>query len=125
VPNLVANQDAIPYLPDYHAESDTLDKVNAREAQANAAIATALVWRLADDPNRFGRRFTHAEVEKMITDTKLDAQMKTFGQWDDWTAARRQQAVTLALMRVRLVSGRIAEAPGCAAAGLSPASRPH
>ncbi|MGA2589509.1 MAG: M28 family peptidase [Bryobacteraceae bacterium] len=89
VPNLVANQDAIPYLPDYHAESDTFDKVNAREARANAAIATALVWRLADDPERFGRRLTRAEVEKLITDTKLDAQMKVFGQWDDWTNGRR------------------------------------
>ena len=89
VPNLVANQDAIPYLPDYHAESDTFDRVDAREAQANAAIATALVWRLADDPERFGRRLTRAEVQKLITDTKLDVQMKAFGQWDDWVAGRR------------------------------------
>jgi len=89
VPTLVANQDAIPYLPDYHAESDTFDRVNQREAQANAAIATALVWRLADDPERFGRRLTHAEVEKQIVDTKLDIQMRLFHQWDDWTAGRR------------------------------------
>jgi carboxypeptidase Q len=89
VPNLVANQDAVPYLPDYHAESDTFDKVNAREARANAAIATALVWRLADDPERFGRRLTRAEVEKLVTDTKLDVQMKAFGQWDDFVAGRR------------------------------------
>ena len=89
IPNLVANQDATPYLPDYHAESDTFDRVNQREAQANAAIATALVWRLADDPERFGRRLTRAEVEKQITGTKLDVQMKAFGQWDDWRAGRR------------------------------------
>jgi len=89
VPNLVANQDAIPYLPNYHAESDTFDKVNEREARANAAIATALVWKLADDPERFGRRLTRAEVEKLVTDTKLDAQMKAFGQWDDFAAGRR------------------------------------
>lgn len=89
VPNLVANQDAIPYLPDYHAESDTFDKVNTREAQANTAIASVLVWRLADDPERFGRRLTRPEVEKLIIDTKLDAQLKAFGQWDDWKAGRR------------------------------------
>jgi len=89
VPNLVANQDAVPYLPDYHAESDTFDKVNPREAQANAAIASALVWRLADDPERFGRRLARAEVEKLITDTKMDQQMKAFGQWEDWLAGRR------------------------------------
>ena len=92
VPNLVANQDAIPYLPDYHAESDTFEHVNQREAQTNAAIATALVWRLAEDPERFGRRLTRAEVDKQIVDTKLvDIQMKAFGQWDDWAAGRRSR----------------------------------
>src|SRR5439155_10826588 len=39
VPNLVANQEAEKYLPDYHAESDTFDKVDLREARSNAAIA--------------------------------------------------------------------------------------
>src|SRR5450755_4288450 len=31
VPSLVGNQDPIPYLPDYHAESDTFDRVNQKE----------------------------------------------------------------------------------------------
>ncbi|PWT90013.1 MAG: peptidase M28, partial [Acidobacteria bacterium] len=35
IPNLVANQDAAPYLPDYHAESDVYEMVDAREARAN------------------------------------------------------------------------------------------
>jgi carboxypeptidase Q len=89
VPNLVANQDAAPYLPNYHAESDTFDKVDARELRANAAIATGLVWALAEDPERFGRRQTQKEVRKLLTDTKLDVQMKTFAQWDDFQAGKR------------------------------------
>ncbi|HEY3020748.1 MAG TPA: M28 family peptidase, partial [Solirubrobacteraceae bacterium] len=89
VPNLVANQDAAPYLPDYHASSDTFDKVDAREAQANAAIAAALVWGIADAPERAGRRQTRAEVEKLIRATKLEEQMRAFGQWDDWVARKR------------------------------------
>jgi hypothetical protein len=44
---------------------------------------------LADDPERFGRRLPRAEVEKLITDTKMDQQMKAFGQWEDWLAGRR------------------------------------
>ncbi len=48
VPTLVANQDAAPYLPDYHAESDTFDKADLRELKANAAIAGILAWNLAD-----------------------------------------------------------------------------
>jgi hypothetical protein len=32
----VANRDAVPHLPDYHAESDTFDRLNQREEQSNA-----------------------------------------------------------------------------------------
>jgi hypothetical protein len=89
VPNLVANQDAAPYLPEYHAESDTVDRINARELRANTAIASALVWWLAEDPERFGRRLSRDEVTRLLTDTKLDAQMKAFAQWDDFQAGKR------------------------------------
>jgi carboxypeptidase Q len=88
VPNLVANQDWAPYLPDYHAESDTFDAVDAREARANAAIASALVWGLANADGRLPRQ-SKAEVDKLLKDTKLDEQMKAMGQWDDWIAGRR------------------------------------
>jgi carboxypeptidase Q len=89
VPNLVANQDAAPYLPNYHAESDTFDKVNTRELKANTAIAASLVWALAESPERFGRRLSREEVQKLLVDTKLDAQMKAFAQWEDFQAGKR------------------------------------
>jgi carboxypeptidase Q len=89
VPNLVASQDPSSYLPDYHAESDVLERVNFREAKANVAIASALVWGLANSPERAAKRQTRAEVDKLLIDTKLDLQMKQFGQWEDWTAGRR------------------------------------
>ena len=88
VPNLVANQDWAPYLPDYHAESDTFDVVDAREARANVAIASALVWGLANSDARAPRQ-SKAEVDKLLKDTKLDEQMKAMGQWDDWIAGKR------------------------------------
>ena len=40
-------------------------------------------------PERFGRRLTRDEVEKLLVDTKLDAQMKAFAQWEDFEAGRR------------------------------------
>jgi carboxypeptidase Q len=89
VPSLVANQDATPYLPNYHAESDTFDKINARELKANTAIAASLVWALAENPARFGRRQTKEEIQKLITDTKLDVQMKGFAQWEDYQSGKR------------------------------------
>jgi carboxypeptidase Q len=88
VPNLVGIQDPIPYLPDYHAESDTFDRVNQRETKTSVAIASALVWGLADDPSR-PKRQTRAEVEKLIQDTKLDEQLKAFGQWDEFVSGKR------------------------------------
>lgn len=88
VPNLVGIQDPIPYLPDYHAESDTFDRVNQREQKVTAAIASALVWALAESPERLKRQ-TRAEVEQLLIDTKLDQQMKAFGQWHDFTSGKR------------------------------------
>jgi len=46
VPNLVAFQDANTYLPDYHAESDTFDRVNQREEKTNQAIAAVFAVEL-------------------------------------------------------------------------------
>ncbi|HEV8144801.1 MAG TPA: M20/M25/M40 family metallo-hydrolase [Bryobacteraceae bacterium] len=88
VPNLVGVQDPIPYLPDYHAESDTFDRVNQREQKATAAAASALIWGLAESPDRLKRQ-TRAEVEKLVIDTKLDQQMKAFGQWEEFKSGKR------------------------------------
>ena len=89
VPNLVAIQDDAPYLLDYHAESDVFERVDAREARANAAIAAALVWGLANSPERLGSRQSREEVEKVIQDGGLESVMRSFGQWEDWKKGRR------------------------------------
>ncbi len=89
VPNLVADQDWNPYLPDYHAESDTFDKVDQRNARLNAAIAAVMVWGLAEAPAPPAPRQTRAEVERMIEASGFDRQMKMLGQWEDWVAGRR------------------------------------
>jgi Zn-dependent M28 family amino/carboxypeptidase len=89
VPNLVALQDAAPYLPDYHAESDTFDKVNVKEAQRNDAIAAVMMWGLAELADRLAARQSRGEIEKTLHETKVDEQMKLFDQWDDFAAGRR------------------------------------
>jgi carboxypeptidase Q len=88
VPNLVGIQDPIPYLPDYHAESDTFDRVNQREEKATLAAASVLLWAFAESPARLKRQ-TRAEVEKLLIDTKLDQQMKAFEQWADFQSGKR------------------------------------
>ncbi|HYU27165.1 MAG TPA: M20/M25/M40 family metallo-hydrolase [Thermoanaerobaculia bacterium] len=88
VPNLVANQDPVPYLPEYHAESDTFDKVDVAAAKENEAIDAALLWYLANADERLPQQ-TRADVEKLLSDQHLVEQMKQFAQWEDWAAHRR------------------------------------
>ncbi len=89
IPNFCANQDAAPYLPDYHAESDVFDMVDQKEARRNAAIAAILIWSLAENPERPAPRQTRAEVEQLIKDAHVEEQMKGFDQWDDWVNHKR------------------------------------
>jgi Zn-dependent M28 family amino/carboxypeptidase len=91
VPNLVGFQDPAPYLPDYHAESDTFDKVDAREAKSAEAVLASVVWELANAPERAPRQ-TRDEIEALLRATKVDEQMKAWAQWDDWAAGRRGRA---------------------------------
>ena len=89
VPNLVAIQDPVPYLPDYHAESDVFERSNATEQKNTEAIASALVYGLAEAGQRPAKRQSRAEVEKLLVETKIDEQMKAFGQWQDWMSGLR------------------------------------
>ncbi len=89
VPTFVADQDGAPYLPDYHAESDVFERVNLPEAKRNAALAAVLVWALAEAPQPPGKHQSRAEVEALLKATKLDQQMRAFGQWEDWASGKR------------------------------------
>ena len=89
VPTLVANQEGGPYLPDYHAESDTFDKVDARELKVNAAIAAALAFGLADAEAAPAPRQSREQVEALLKATGLDTQMKVFGIWEPFQKGER------------------------------------
>ncbi len=88
VPNLVANQVPANYMENYHASSDTFDKVDPRELRINAALVAAVLWGLAESPDRAPRQDRRA-VTAVLQRTGLDAQMKTFGLWEDWETGAR------------------------------------
>ena len=50
VPTLVANQDPANYMLNYHASSDTFDKVDIAELKRHVAIAAVTAFALADAP---------------------------------------------------------------------------
>jgi Zn-dependent M28 family amino/carboxypeptidase len=89
IPALVAIQDTTDYVPNYHAASDTFDKVDLAELRQQAAIAAVAVYNIADRPERFGKRLARREVETLLKETGLDDQLKFFGLWEQWTNGRR------------------------------------
>jgi len=89
VPTILPNQVEANYLVNYHATSDTFDKVDFAQLKKNEAMAAELVFELANVPQRIGPRYTRAQVEATFPETKLDEQMKGFGMWEDWANATR------------------------------------
>jgi carboxypeptidase Q len=89
VPNLVANQEVSNYLVNYHAASDTLDKVDIRELKLNTALAALTAWGIADRTEPLGKRLTRAELDALVKETGLDQQMNALGYWDAWQSGTR------------------------------------
>jgi len=89
VPTFVANQEESNYLLNYHAMSDTFDKVDLAQLKKHVAEAAALTFGLANAPARPGPRLNHAQIEQTLRETHLDEQLKTFGLWDGWESGKR------------------------------------
>ena len=89
VPNLVANQEEANYLPNYHAASDTLDKVDMRELKLHTVIAALTAWGIADRAEPLGKRLSRAELDALVRETGLDQQLKLLGYWDAWQSGAR------------------------------------
>ena len=88
VGNLVANQAAANYGPNYHARSDTFDKVDQHQLRLNAAIAAAVTWGFATMDVTWQRQ-TRDEIQQIIDATDLGDQMSTFGLMQPWETAER------------------------------------
>jgi carboxypeptidase Q len=89
VPNLVANQDPANYVANYHAASDTYDKVDLLALKENTAVAGILAFSLAEFAKPPGPRFSRAETEALLKQTGLDAQMKALDVWRYWEGGQR------------------------------------
>ncbi|MBI3665614.1 MAG: M28 family peptidase [Acidobacteria bacterium] len=89
IPTFVANQDTTDYVPNYHAQSDTFDKVDLTELKNQAGIAAAVVYGLAEQVERPGKRLSRKEVEAALKETGLDEQLRFLGLWDGWKRGER------------------------------------
>src|SRR4029077_17530349 len=71
VPTFVANQDEYNYLLNYHAMSDTFDKVDLVQLKKHVAEASALTFGIANAPVRPGQRLKHVQIEQTLRGTHL------------------------------------------------------
>lgn len=89
VPTFMANQEIANYLQNYHAASDTFDKVDIREVKLNTVFAAVTAWGIADRPEPVGKRLSRAEMDTLVKETGVDQQMKALGYWEDWQSGAR------------------------------------
>jgi len=88
IANLVADQDPANYAPNYHAESDTFDKIDLRQLKLNAAIMAALAYGFAHMEVTWKRQ-TRDEIQRSIDSTDLGKQMEIFHLYRGWLDGTR------------------------------------
>ena len=89
VPTFVADQVEANYLENYHAVSDTYDKVDFAQLKRHVAEAAALSVGLANLPEKIGLRLTHDQIEQTMRDSNSVDMLKSDGVWDDWVSGKR------------------------------------
>ncbi len=89
IPTLVANQDPADYMLNYHAASDTLDKVDIVQLKRQVAISAITAFGIADLAERLGKRQSRAEIEALMKDSGLDREMELMGFEPLWMNGTR------------------------------------
>jgi carboxypeptidase Q len=89
VPTFIADQEEANYLVNYHAVSDTYDKVDFPQLKKHVAEASVLAFGLASLPEKIGPRLTHDQIEQTLHETHGDDVLKAAGIWDDWVSGKR------------------------------------
>jgi hypothetical protein len=89
VPTLYANQVEANYIINYHAMSDTFDKVDIPELKKLVGESAVSTVAIANAAERLGPRLKRAQVEKILHDSHMDDSMKVTGAWKDWENGKR------------------------------------
>lgn len=89
VPTFVAEQEAANYLVNYHATSDTYDKVDFPQLKKHVAEGAYLSFALANAAERVGPRLERPQIEQSLKEIHFDDEMKAMGMWDDFAQGKR------------------------------------
>jgi len=83
------NQEPANYMVNYHATSDTFDKVDIPALKRQVGIGAITAYALADTSERIAPRQSRAEIEQLMKDTGLGEEMKIEGFWPAWESGER------------------------------------
>ena len=91
VGNLVANHKPFNYGINYHAASDTYDKVDVEALKINSAIVGTVALNFANLPVEqvTWKRQSYEEIASIIETFKLEFPMRMFGVWKVWENGER------------------------------------
>ncbi len=92
VPNLVGSHLPQVYGINYHASTDTYDKVDLKQLKVNSAIVAALTLGFANLPDEVIstlKRQSRSEIQKIFDDTNLEFTMRMFNVWEPWISGLR------------------------------------
>ena len=91
VPNLVAAHKPASYGVNYHASSDTYDKVDFKSLSKNSQLIGSLLWLYAnaDDVQINIPRHSRSEIQKMFEETETEFSMRMFNVWEPWIRGER------------------------------------
>lgn len=92
--NLVANHKPWNYGPNYHASSDTYDKVDLETLKRNSAIIATVALGFANLENEQvnWHRQSREEIQALIDTHQLEFPMRMFGVWKVWENGERGRA---------------------------------
>jgi len=83
------NQEPANYILNYHASSDTFDKVDIPALKKQTGIAAITAYALADTSEPVAHRQSRSEIEQLLKQSGLADEMKTEGFWPAWESGER------------------------------------
>ncbi|MEM8908207.1 MAG: M20/M25/M40 family metallo-hydrolase, partial [Bacteroidota bacterium] len=91
VANLVANHLSTNYGLNYHAASDTYDKVDLKSLKINSAIIAAITLGFANLPEEqiHWKRQNRSEIQQIFETHQLEFTMRMFNVWEAWVNGER------------------------------------
>jgi hypothetical protein len=81
VPALDLWVDMSHYGEVHHKSSDTIDKVDAHNLAAGAAIVAVTAFAIAENPKPIAPKLEHAAVAEILRKAKLEAFITAIGLW--------------------------------------------